>query len=446
MKIAVIGSGIAGLSAAWLLSKSHDVDVYEKDDRLGGHANTQNVKIAGEDVAVDTGFIVYNEKTYPNLTALFNHLDVQTDPTEMSFAVSLEQGSREYSGSGLKGLFAQKSNLFRPNFLRMISQTLRFYKEAPQDAEDPKLQSISLGSYLTQNNYSVTFINEHLLPMGAAIWSMPPQQLLQFPFRAFIGFCSNHGLLQVRDRPQWRTVSGGSRNYVQKLASEISGKIILNAGISDIQRKPGSITVYARNGHATSYDHVVFACHSDQALALLNAEGNASRAERQILGSIRYQRNIAILHRDISLMPKRKTTWSAWNFIGNQMGNNALCVTYWMNALQRLNTSEDVFVTLNPSHQPAEGSVLRTFQYSHPVFDQTALSAQSQLWQIQGERRTWFCGAYLGYGFHEDGLQSGLAVAEALGDVQRPWTCENPNGRIGLPEDWPYGSYQEAAE
>nr|AFT64044.1 amine oxidase [alpha proteobacterium D323] len=446
MKIAVIGSGIAGLSAAWLLSKSHDVDVYEKDDRLGGHANTQNVKIVGEDIAVDTGFIVYNEKTYPNLTAFFNHLDVQTDPTEMSFAVSLEQGSREYSGSGLKGLFAQKSNLFRPNFLRMISQTLRFYKEAPQDAEDPKIQSLSLGSYLSQNNYSATFINEHLLPMGAAIWSMPPQQLLQFPFRAFIGFCSNHGLLQVRDRPQWRTVSGGSRNYVQKLASEISGKIILNAGISDIQHKPGSITVYARNGHATSYDHVVFACHSDQALALLNAEGNASRAERQILGSIRYQRNIAILHRDISLMPKRKTTWSAWNFIGNQMGNNALCVTYWMNALQRLNTSEDVFVTLNPSHQPAEGSVLRTFQYSHPVFDQTALSAQRQLWQIQGERRTWFCGAYLGYGFHEDGLQSGLAVAEALGGVQRPWTCENPNGRIGLPEDWPYGSYQEAAE
>lgn len=446
MKIAVIGSGIAGLSAAWLLSKSHDVDVYEKDDRLGGHANTHSVKIAGEDVAVDTGFIVYNEKTYPNLTALFNHLDIQTDPTEMSFAVSLDQGSREYSGSGLKGLFAQKSNLFRPSFLRMISQTLRFYKEAPQDAEDPKLQSISLGSYLTQNNYSATFINEHLLPMGAAIWSMPPQQLLQFPFSAFIGFCNNHGLLQVRDRPQWRTVSGGSRNYVQKLASEISGKVILNAGISDIQRKPGSIKVYSRNGHATSYDHVVFACHSDQALALLNAEGNASRAERQILGSIRYQRNIAIMHRDISLMPKRKTTWSAWNFIGNQMGNNALCVTYWMNALQRLNTSEDVFVTLNPSHQPAEGSVLRTFQYSHPVFDQTALSAQRQIWQIQGERRTWFCGAYLGYGFHEDGLQSGLAVAEALGNVHRPWTCDNPNGRIGLPEDWPYGSYQEAAE
>lgn len=446
MKIAVIGSGIAGLSAAWLLSKSHDVDIYEKDDRLGGHANTQHVKVADKDVAVDTGFIVYNERTYPNLTALFNHLDIQTDPTEMSFAVSLEQGAREYSGSGLKGLFAQKSNLFRPSFLRMVSETLRFYKDAPQDAEDPKLQSATLGSYLTQNNYSANFINEHLLPMGAAIWSMPPQQLLQFPFRTFIGFCNNHGLLQVRDRPQWRTVSGGSCNYVQKLASEISGKVILNAGISDIQRKPGSITVYSRSGHATSYDHVVFACHSDQALALLNAEGNASRAERQILGSIRYQRNIAILHRDISLMPKRKSTWSAWNFIGNKMGNNALCVTYWMNALQRLNTSEDVFVTLNPSHQPAEGSVLRTFQYSHPVFDQTALSAQRQLWQIQGERRTWFCGAYLGYGFHEDGLQSGLAVAEALGNVQRPWTCDNPNGRIGLPEDWPYGSYQEAAE
>ncbi|EEA95522.1 NAD(P)/FAD-dependent oxidoreductase [Pseudovibrio sp. JE062] len=446
MKIAVIGSGISGLSAAWLLSQKHQVDIYEKDDRLGGHANTQHPVINDVEVAVDTGFIVYNQRTYPNLTALFNHINVDTNSTEMSFAVSLNEGLQEYSGSGLKGLFAQKTNLLRPSFLRMIAETLRFYKDAPEDAAKAEYETTTLGSYLSQNNYSKTFINDHLLPMGAAIWSMPPAQLLAFPFQTFIGFCNNHGLLQLKDRPQWRTVTGGSRNYVEKLAAEISGKIILNANISDVQRKPGSVTIFSRNGQVDTYDHVVFACHSDQALAILNAKGNASNAERKILGSIRYQRNIAILHRDKSLMPKRKATWSAWNFIGSQMGNNALCVTYWMNALQQLNTTEDVFVTLNPNHQPATGSILRTFHYAHPVFDQTALTAQKQLWQIQGERRTWFCGAYLGYGFHEDGLQSGLAVAEALGDVKRPWDCDNPNGRIGLPEDWQFGGQQEAAE
>ncbi|GHB29871.1 NAD/FAD-binding protein [Pseudovibrio japonicus] len=446
MKIAVIGSGISGLSAAWLLSKNHHVDLYEKDDRLGGHANTQHVKVGADQVSVDTGFIVYNEKTYPNLTALYNHLGVRTNETQMSFAVSLDRGTREYSGTGLKGLFAQKSNALRPEFLQMISQTLRFYTEAPRHAQDDSFQSTTLGSYLNQNGYSATFIDEHLLPMGAAIWSMPPKQLLQFPFSTFIGFCNNHGLLQLRNRPQWRTVSGGSCNYVEKLASQISGNVILNACISDIRRKPGSVTIHSRNNQRTTYDHVVLACHADQALAILNEEGDATPAERKILGSIRYQRNIAILHRDKSLMPKRKATWSAWNFIGNKMGNNALCVTYWMNALQNLNTNEDLFVTLNPCHHPAEGSILRTFQYSHPVFDQTSLTAQRQLWQIQGERRTWFCGAYLGYGFHEDGLQAGLAVAEALGDVERPWNCDSPNGRIGLPDNWHLQNQREAAE
>ncbi|KZL18000.1 protoporphyrinogen oxidase [Pseudovibrio axinellae] len=446
MKIAVIGSGISGLAAAWLLSKEHLVDIYEKDDRLGGHANTQQIHMDGTKASVDTGFIVFNKRTYPNLTALFDLLEVETVPTQMSFSVSLQNGEKEYSGSGLKGLFAQKSNLFRPKFLQMISQTMHFYKHASRHAKKSEFRETTLGDYLVQKNYSATFIDEHLLPMGAAIWSMPPKQLLNFPFRTFISFCNNHGLLQLKDRPQWRTVAGGSCNYVRKIAERISGKIFLNTAVKDVQRSLRSVKVSTRTGQEASYDHVIFACHSDQALAILNCQNSASEAETKILGSIRYQQNIAVLHRDFSLMPKRKAAWSAWNFTGNHNNNNALSVTYWMNALQQLNITRNVFVTLNPNQQPAEGTILRSFQYAHPVFDRAALKAQKHVWQIQGENRTWFCGAYLGYGFHEDGLQAGLAVAEALGVAQRDWVCQNQNGRIALPVGWPLRSYQVAAQ
>lgn len=446
MKIAVIGSGVSGLSAAWLLSQNHTVDLYEKDDRLGGHANTQHVAINGEQIAVDTGFIVYNERTYPNLTALYHHLGVDTDATEMSFAVSLANGEHEYSGSGFKGLFAQRANLIRPSFWKMLRDILRFYKEAPKDARSSAYQGITLGSYLQTKNYSQVFCDNHLLPMGAAIWSMPARQLLEFPFKAFIAFCNNHGLLQLKDRPQWRTVNGGSINYVQKLAKSISGNTYLNAGVTGIHRKPGSVTVTTRGGFDETYDHVIFACHSDEALTILNNGSATTPNERVFLNSIRYQRNVAILHSDPALMPKRKETWSAWNYVGTQQKDAQLCVSYWMNALQKLETEQDLFVTLNPVQQPAEGTVLRTFHYAHPVFNNVAVKAQKQIWKMQGHRRTWYCGAYLGYGFHEDGLQSGLAVAEAIGGQDRPWTVEAPNGRIALPENWQDDQRLEAAE
>ena len=446
MKIAVIGSGISGLAAAWLLSENHLVDIYEKDDRLGGHANTQHITLNNEQISVDTGFIVYNERTYPNLTALYHHLSVATDATKMSFAVSLAGGAHEYSGSGLKGIFAQKSNLLRPRYWQMLRDVLRFYKEAPLDAQSSESRSRTLGDYLHINRYSVVFTQNHLLPMGAAIWSMPPKQLLEFPFRAFIAFCDNHGLLQLKDRPQWRTVHGGSCNYVQKLAEAVSGQIHLNAGIASIDRKPGSVTVTTRGNHTETYDQIIFACHSDEALAVLHKQNVATPEEQEYLSSIRYQRNIALLHTDFSLMPKRKATWSAWNYVSTKEKSAQLCVSYWMNALQHLETKQNLFVTLNPSHQPAKGTVLRTFHYAHPIFNNDALKAQKHLWRIQGHHRTWYCGAYLGYGFHEDGLQSGLAVAEALGGTPRPWVCDNPNGRIALPQNWVGGPHLEAAE
>ncbi|MCG8492405.1 MAG: FAD-dependent oxidoreductase [Sneathiellales bacterium] len=446
MKIAVIGSGISGLSAAWLLSKNHDVDLFEKDHRLGGHANTQIVTLDHKEVAVDTGFIVYNNHTYPNLTALFDLLKIETSPTTMSFAVSSQKGAQEYAGSGLAALFARRLNLINPVFLKMLRDIRRFYAHARLDAQKEHYSEYSLGQYLIENNYSAVFKDDHLLPMGAAIWSMPMDQMLAFPFKSFVQFCDNHGLLQLRDRPQWRTVVGGSKQYVDRVAREISGRIFMNATIDSISRKPGSVILQMREGIDRKYDHIVFACHSDQALRLLKAGAEGpTEQEEDILSAIRYQKNLAILHRDESLMPKRRKVWSAWNYIKGNSDNVAQCVSYWMNALQPLPTEKDLFITLNPVHQPREGDILRSYVYAHPVFDEGTEQAKQKIWSLQGHKRTWFCGAYMGHGFHEDGLQAGLEVAERLGGLKRPWTVENPSGRLHLPE-FTQSSNQEAAE
>nr|WP_321444026.1 NAD(P)/FAD-dependent oxidoreductase [uncultured Cohaesibacter sp.] len=440
MDIAVIGSGVAGLSAAWLLSHNHQVDLFEKDDRLGGHANTQVIELNGAPFAVDTGFIVYNERTYPNLTALFDHIGLETAESDMSFSVSLADGKQEYSGTGLRGLFAKPSNAIKPSFLKMLADIRRFYAEATEDfANNPDLD-ITLGAYLSQKGYSEIFMREHLMPMGAAIWSVPSEQMMNFPFSAFMRFCVNHGLVQFRDRPQWRTVPGGSRAYVDKLATGISGEIHLNAAIAGIDRRPGSVTLYTRHGTEKRYDHVVFACHSDQALRILSSgNGEASAEEQALLSTIPYQRNVAILHTDARLMPRRKAAWASWNYLQtnniaddttDQTEESQLSVTYWMNKLQPLDTDQDVFVTLNPLTPPQEGTILRASIYHHPVYSMQAMEAQKHLWNLQGKRRTWFCGAYFGYGFHEDGLQSGLAVAEQLGGMKRPWQVADPSGRI----------------
>ncbi|MCV6576838.1 MAG: FAD-dependent oxidoreductase [Cohaesibacter sp.] len=446
MHIAVIGSGISGLSAAWLLSQKHVVDLYEKDDRLGGHANTQTIATQDATIAVDTGFIVYNEATYPNLTALFDHLGVETDATDMSFAVSMNGGEQEYAGSSLGSLFARSSNLLRPSFLKMLLDIRRFYKEARIDAKKPDYQTTTLGHYLDHKNYSQTFCEDHLLPMGAAIWSMPADQMLQFPFTSFIRFCDNHGLLQIKDRPKWRTVTKGSQNYVARLAKQISGNIKLNAQIDQIERHPGAVTVHLKNGDANKYDQIILACHSDQALRLLRTDPDTlTQDEAEILDNLRYQSNIAVLHRDTSLMPKRKKVWAAWNYLKEtQEDASKLCVSYWMNRLQKLDTKEDIIVTLNPIHQPNAGDIFRTYRYSHPIFNRAALKAQRDIWHIQGHNRTWFCGAYLGHGFHEDGLQAGLEIAERLGEVKRPWTVKNHSDRLYLPTQEP--KQQEAAE
>lgn len=428
MHIAVVGSGVAGLSAAWLLSSRHRVDLYEKDDRLGGHANTQRVETGDGPVHVDTGFLVYNELNYPNLTALFEHLDVATNSSDMSFAASLDSGGFEYRGSA-RGLFVQKSNILRPRFWRMVADLLRFYREAPKAVADPILAGMSLGAYLERGGYSETFRDDHLLPMGAAIWSMSRDSMLEFPLEVFVRFCANHGLLKISGRPQWRTVDGGSREYVNRLAESVSGSVHLNTSVSQIRRTADAVHITDRQGFTQTFDAVVIATHADQALTML---GDADYSERRLLRDIGYQRNVAILHTDEGLMPKRRACWASWNYMHGSDGGDQVCVSYWLNRLQQLDTKTQLFVTLNPPVPPREGTILRSFIYDHPVYDGAAVAAQRNLWKLQGHNRTWFCGAHFGYGFHEDGLQAGLAVAEQLGDVRRPWQLDNPSDRLTM--------------
>ena len=426
LKIAVIGTGISGLSAAWLLSQRHDVTVYERSFRPGGHSNTVEVGATGATIPVDTGFIVYNPKNYPNLTALFDHLGVATKPSDMSFGVSLDGGRLEYAGTDLLGLFAQKRNLFSPRFLGMLGDLLRFYREAPAAAlADP---AITLGDYLRAGRYGDAFCRDHLLPMAAAIWSAPPEAMLAYPAASFIRFHTNHGLLQIANRPEWRTVEGGSRSYVRKLTAALAGRVRLDCGATFVRRTSAGVVVGDAQGNAARFDHVVLATHADQTLALL---ADADGAERDVLGAFRYSRNLAILHTDARFMPLRRAAWSSWNFIGERDAPSGVSVTYWMNRLQSL-PGPDLFVTLNPAQPPHAGTLLHSEIYEHPMFDARAIRAQARLWSLQGRGKVWFCGAYFGAGFHEDGLQAGLAVAEALGGVRRPWTIAGESGRIQI--------------
>ena len=435
MKIAIVGSGISGLSAFWLLNQHHDAVLFEKDDRPGGHSNTVEVDTSQGIIPVDTGFIVYNVKNYPNLIELFNYLKVQTEATDMSFSVSRDNGEFEYSGGDLRGLFAQASNIVKPVFWKMLYEIVCFYKEGRNFVENNTLPECSLGQYLKEHHYSDKFINDHLLPMAAAIWSAPAETLKSYPLSSFLKFCDNHGLIQVTNRPQWRTVKGGSREYVQKITEPFSEKIHLNSAIVNIIRSSKKVKIELRGGYTEDFDHVILATHADQALKLLK---NPSPEESALLGSFQYQRNQAILHSDTGMMPLRRPAWSSWNYM-NQTRESDLehvYVTYWMNRLQNLKTTTPLFVTLNPPQLPHNSTIHRTFIYQHPIFDHQSMEAQKSLWKIQGMRNTWYCGSYFGSGFHEDGIQSGLAVAEALGRVRRPWQVENESGRIALPPHW----------
>ncbi|WP_420559651.1 NAD(P)/FAD-dependent oxidoreductase [Tepidicaulis sp.] len=439
-KIAVIGSGISGLSAAWLLSKSHEVTLFEKEERLGGHAHTVDVPLAEGSIPVDTGFIVYNAPNYPNLVKLFAHLGVPTAESNMSFAASLENGAFEYSGSGMKGLFADRRNVLRPRMWRMIRDILKLYRAGPRLAGDLSLAEQPLRVFLEAHGYSRSFQRDHLLPMCAAIWSLPVEQVEQYPALAFLRFFENHGLMRIKDRPMWRTVAGGSRTYVEALAGDMQADVRLGARIERVTRTDLGVLVHSAKHGREPFDDVVFACHSDQALALL---GDASAAEEATLGAFPYQKNIAYLHSDTRFMPANRKVWSSWNYMGGE--GEAVCVTYWMNQLQSLPTKTPVLVTLNPSAAPREDQVFGRFEYDHPVFNRHALRNQRALWQLQGVRNTWFCGAYFGAGFHEDGLQAGLAVAEQLGGVMRPWHLKNPSSRLLLPPEAPAPERQAEA-
>lgn len=428
-KIAVIGSGISGLAAAWLLSQRHEVTLFEKAYRAGGHSRTVDVAMPGAGMTpVDTGFIVFNEATYPNLTALFAHLGVATRESDMSFSVSLDGGAFEYSGGArLTGLFAQRRNLWSPRFWSMLRDLIRFYREAPAHAG--KLGVATLGEFLAANRYGPAFRDDHLLPMAAAIWSAPTLSILDYPAESFIRFCENHGLLRIGRRPRWRTVEGGSRAYVDKLLAAMSGRVLLGRAAARVIRNPGGVEIRDRDGGAERFDQVVIATHADQALALLD---DPSPAEVALLSAFRYSRNAAVLHDDPKLMPRRRKAWASWNYLGRRApggGTDGLCVSYWMNRLQGIDHPRPLIMTLNPNREPVPGSVIDITTFDHPLFDSAAMAAQRDFWPIQGERGTWYCGAWLGAGFHEDGLQAGLAVAEAIG-ARRPWTVADPNGRI----------------
>ncbi|MDO6563342.1 FAD-dependent oxidoreductase [Amphritea sp. 1_MG-2023] len=428
-KIAVIGSGISGLSCAWLLNKAHQVTLYEKDDRLGGHSNTVSFDLVGTSVDVDTGFIVFNPQNYPNLVKFFEHIDVATCPTDMSFAVSINAGQLEYNGSGLAGLFAQPRNIISPTFWSMIKDLMRFYRQADALMLDPSLADISLGELLNRHGYGERFIYDHLLPMGAAIWSTPVKQMLDYPALSFLRFCKNHGLLQLKDRPQWHTIPGGSISYVNKIASALTGNIRLNSRIHKVIRQPNGVIIEDLHGAQERYDDVVLACHADQALTLL---ANPTEAEQRLLSHFSYQRNQAFLHLDQSLLPNDPKVWSSWNYMATGSGRDdrQVSISYWMNRLQPLATEQPIVVSLNPLKAPAADKMIRSFFYDHPAFDRDSFVSQQKLWSLQGQQNTWFCGAWFGYGFHEDGIQSGLAVAEQLGGIPRPWQLENPNSRI----------------
>ena len=421
-RVAVVGSGISGLASAWLLAQKHQVTLYEAGDALGGHTNTVDVTVDGVCHPVDTGFLVYNTRTYPNLTAMFAHLGVASVESEMSFAVSLDEPRLEWAGSSLATVFGQKRNLLRPDFWRMLSDIVRFNRESVAWLDRHGEDSLSLRDFLAAGGYSRPFAEWYLLPMAAAIWSCPAGQMLDYPLASFVRFCRNHGLLQVFDRPLWRTVRGGGRQYVNKLAASLDD-VRLATPVRAIERtlgRPAQGLIVRTDAAVERYDQVVLACHSDQALAVLGKA--ATLAERRLLGAVRYAPNRAVLHTDAALLPRSPALWSAWNYLAGrqELDRHPVSVSYLINRLQPLPFATPVIVTLNPQRQPARERVIAEFDYEHPIFDRAAIAAQRELPAVSGAHGVWFCGAWNGYGFHEDGLKSALQVANALG-CHAPW-------------------------
>ncbi|MAB11416.1 FAD-dependent oxidoreductase [Hyphomonas sp.] len=428
-RVAIIGTGISGLSAAWALQNTCDITVFEKAGRIGGHTATVTVEAPEGPVPVDTGFIVFNEPNYPNLTALFDRLGVASNPTRMNFSVSMPDERMEYASHGMDGLFAWRRNMASPRFFLMLKDILRFHAASHDLAQCQRGRSI--GDYIAEEKYGRAFVDYHLLPMAAAIWSCPVSMIMDFPAASLARFFVNHGLVRVRPQFPWQSVDGGSASYLAPMTQGFSDRIRCNAGIESVHRTAQGVRLRFSDGTFEDFDEVVFACHAPEALALL---ADAAEPETRILSGFRTQPNRVILHRDETLMPIRKAAWAAWNYRARQADSLQLSVTYWMNALQRLETTTNYFVTLNPEQEPTPDKVEQEFVYNHPVFDGRAMQAQREIWSIQGHRNTWFCGAWQGYGFHEDGIQSGLAVAELLSDWKRPWAFDYSKERLARPE------------
>ena len=410
MHIAIVGSGISGLVCARMLSREHDVTVFEADSRVGGHSNTVDVRLGNEVHPVDTGFIVYNERTYPNFTRMLRDLDVSTEPTSMSFSVRCDGTGLEYNGSSLNGLFAQRRNLIQPGFYRMLADIARFNREGPRDFYHVAPDT-TVAEYLAEGNYSENFARHYLLPMGAAIWSCPFDDFSRFPIKFILEFYINHGLLSLRDRPVWRTVKGGSRSYVDRLITPFRNNIRLDCPVSQVRRFSDHVSVRHSLGE-DRFDEVVFACHSDQALRIL---ADADDAESEVLSAFPYSQNTAVLHTDESLLPKRRRAWASWNYHIRDESSVRPTLTYNMNILQRIKSEQTICVTLNEDDLIAPEKILKRFRYSHPIFTSRRSEYQARHGQFIRRRRTSFCGAYWRNGFHEDGVVSGLAVCERYG-------------------------------
>ena len=404
MKIAVIGSGISGLSASYYFSKKYKVDLFEQDDHFGGHSYTYDIKEDNKIIAVDLGFIVFNEQTYPNLIRFFNELNVPFEKSNMSFSVSIKDTNVEYGGSGFNAIFANKKNLLNFKFLKMINEIINFYKTAPS-LINTETSNVTLGDYLKSSKLSKYFIEYHIIPMVAAIWSMPFQKAKEMPLKLFLNFFTNHGLFKLKNRPQWFTVSNRSRTYVKKVLEKISGEVFKNYKVSKILRSENNVRILIGNEYQ-DYDHVILASHADQSLELLD---EPSLEESEILKKFTYVSNEAYLHRDENLMPIRKSAWSSWNSISK---NENTCVTYWLNKLQNLNSEKSYFLTLNPVEAIDKNKIIKKIHFTHPYFNKDNVALQKDLNKLQGKKRTWFCGSYFGYGFHEDGLKSSIDLVK----------------------------------
>lgn len=413
MKIAVIGGGIAGLSAAYYLSKQHQVSVFEASNYLGGHTDTHEIRVAGEIYDIDTGFIVFNEQNYPNFSRLLTELNVESQPTTMSFSVSNVLSGLEYNATDLNRLFCQRRNLLSPSFYRMLWDLARFYREAPTllDSDD---DSLSIGDYLQQNHYSDVFIDDHLMPMACALWSGPGVSIREFPARYFISFMHNHNMLNLTERPQWRVVKNGSKRYVDKLVASCPATFHTTAVVQRVSRDANGVTLQV-NGETQRFDKVVIATHSDQALRLLD---KPSQAEIDILGAIGYQQNDMLLHSDKSILPKKKAAWASWNVRVCPELTNQCTVNYHMNTLQGLDAPLEFIVSLNSDHLVDPAKVFLSRRYAHPIYNAATIAAQKRWSQLAGDKHTYYCGAYWGWGFHEDGVNSALRVVEALQQTQ----------------------------